>query len=50
MQAYASGQGVWPEFETSLGRLPCYELRRTANPADAIAALTALLRELPAEP
>jgi len=44
MQAYAAARPEWPRFARKLARLPCFELRRGAHPAEAIAELKVLLR------
>jgi len=47
MQAYAAARPEWPRFARKLARLPCFELRRGAHPAEAVAELQALLRARP---
>jgi energy-coupling factor transporter ATP-binding protein EcfA2 len=47
MQAYAAARPEWPLFARRMAQLPCFELRRGAHPAEAIAVLKALLRHMP---
>jgi hypothetical protein len=44
-QAYAASRPEWPRFARRIARLPCFELRRGAHPAEAIEVLKALLRQ-----
>jgi len=47
MQAYAAARPEWPRFARMMAQLPCFELRRGAHPAEAVAVLNALLRQIP---
>lgn len=42
-QAYAANQPGWEAFSASMSRLPAYELRRGAHPAESVEALRSLL-------
>jgi len=45
-QRYAAGQAGWRQFLDQAHRLPAFELRRGDSPAQAVAALEALLQQL----
>lgn len=47
MQAYAAALPGWADFARKVARLPCFEMRRGAHPAEAAAVVEALLRDLP---
>jgi energy-coupling factor transporter ATP-binding protein EcfA2 len=44
MQAYAAVRPEWALFARKMAQLPCFELRRGAHPAEAVAVLKALLQ------